>query len=239
MRGSIWPGSTRTSLSWMCRKILSPKQREEDLANPLNQGYNRSMTDEELKNLVAQLVQSQQKTDLEMLETTQRMRESAQRMRESKEETDKQLRELGKQIGGLGQKFGSFTEGMAYPSMQKLLRNRFKMELISPRVVKRKADKWIELDVMAYANTHVNEVYIVEVKSHLRKEGLEQTKKILEQFYEFFPEHKDKKVYGIIAAVDVSEKLKQEVLNEGIYLARIHEDQFELDVTEDFVAKAA
>ena len=33
----------------------------------------------------------------------------------------KQLEELGKQIGGLGEKFGGFTEGMALPSMTKIL----------------------------------------------------------------------------------------------------------------------
>ena len=37
--------------------------------------------------------------------------------------TDKQLKELGVQIGGLGKKFGSFTEGMAYPSLQAGLRH--------------------------------------------------------------------------------------------------------------------
>ncbi len=37
------------------------------------------------------------------------------------QETDRQIRELGKQIGGLGNKFGSFTEGLALPSMQKIL----------------------------------------------------------------------------------------------------------------------
>ena len=36
--------------------------------------------------------------------------------------TDRQLKELGKQIGGLGAKFGSFTEGLALPSMEKILR---------------------------------------------------------------------------------------------------------------------
>ena len=52
----------------------------------------------------------------------------------AQKETDRQLKELGKQIGGLGSKFGSFTEGLALPSMEKILRQRFGMEIISPSV---------------------------------------------------------------------------------------------------------
>ena len=45
-------------------------------------------------------------------------------------DTDNQLKESGKQIGGLGDKFGSFTEGMAFPSLEKMLRERFGMDVI-------------------------------------------------------------------------------------------------------------
>ncbi|MCM8750714.1 hypothetical protein NET02_16375, partial [Thermomicrobiaceae bacterium CFH 74404] len=46
---------------------------------------------------------------------------------EQSRETDRQLRELKRQIGGLGDKFGYFAEGMALPTMEKLLRRRFHM----------------------------------------------------------------------------------------------------------------
>ena len=47
-------------------------------------------------------------------------------------------------------------------------------------------------------------------------------------------EHRDKKLYGILAAVHISESLRQRVLGQGLYLARIHNDLFELQVPEDF-----
>ncbi len=189
--------------------------------NPLPLVKLFGMTYEELHNLHEKIAQEQRENALQQ------------------KATDKQLKELGKQIGALGQKFGSFTEGMAFPSMKKLLETKFGMDSISTRFIKRKNGKTMELDVLAYANTRVNEVYIVEVKSHLREDGIEQTKKILQNFYEFFPEHKDKKVFAILATVDVSDDIKEKVLQEGIYLARIHDEQFELDVPEDFVPKAA
>jgi len=171
------------------------------------------MTDEDLKELVANLVASQK-------------------------ETDRQLKELGKQIGGLGEKFGSFTEGLALPSMSKILTERFGMEVVSPSVRASKQGQHMEIDVLAYANSEVNEAYVVEVKSHVREEAIDQLRSILERFRQFFPEHKDKAVFGILAAVDLSDELRQRILKAGFYVARIHDSIFELDVPANFKPKA-
>jgi hypothetical protein len=52
-------------------------------------------------------------------------------------------------IQKLGSKFGGFTEGLALPSMETLLRERFGMEVISPSVRVSKAGQHMELDVLA------------------------------------------------------------------------------------------
>ena len=52
-----------------------------------------------------------------------------------------------------------------------------------------------------------------------------------------FPEHKDKKLYGIIAAVDISEAIKKRVLDAGFYVARIQDETFSLDTPDEFKAK--
>ena len=184
------------------------------------------MIDPDLKDLLAQLIIEHQKTELAQQKT-----ELAQ------QKTDKQIKELGKQIGGLGRKFGSFTEGLALPSMEKILRQQFKMEVISPSVRAKRQGRDMEIDVLAYANSHINEVYITEVKSHLREEGIQQLLDILKNFRFFFPEHKDKTVFAILAAVDMSQTLKKQVLSLGIYTASIKEDLFCLDIPAHFKAK--
>jgi len=177
------------------------------------------MTDDELKQLVASLAIAQEKTDQQL------------------KKTDKQLKELGKQIGGLGEKFGSFTEGLALPSMTKILREKFKMEVVSPSVRVSKNGIDAEIDVLAYANSAINEAYVVEVKSHLREEAITQLKTLMGNFRVLFPEHNDKKLYGIIAAVDMSEMLKKRVLEAGFYVARIQDETFSLESPSGFRAK--
>ena len=203
------------------------------------------MTDEELKEIVAsiavehrELVVAQKETDRQLKETDRQLKAQAVEAEHDRREMKKSNRELGKQIGGLANKFGSFTEGLALPSMQQILRSQFNMEVVSPSVRVKKGDEELEIDVLSYANGTLNEVYVVEVKSHLRDEGVDQLLDIVSRFRHFFPEHKDKKLYGIMAAVEMSSRLKERVLSKGFYAAKISDEVFSIDVPAQFQPKA-
>lgn len=75
---------------------------------------------------------------------------------------------------------------------------------------------------------------MVEVKSHPREQSITQIQTLLKRFREYFPEHKDKSVYGILAAVDITPELRERVLREGLYVAHIHDNVFEMDTPNDF-----
>lgn len=193
-----------------------------------------STTAEEVWAILREVARSQKETDLKFKETDLKFQETERQFKE----TDRKLKELGKQIGGLGEKFGSFTEGLALPSMTRILQERFGMEVISPSVRVSKGDQHLEIDVLAYANGSINRVYLVEVKSHPREEAISQIKTLLQRFRQYFPEHKDKTVYGILAAVDLTAAIKQRALAEGLYVARIHDNVFEMDTPDGFKPKA-
>ena len=82
----------------------------------------------ELHAMISELSKSQKGTDQEM------------------KETSRFIHELGKQIGALGNKFGSFTEGMALPAMNKILRQTFVMVVVSPRLQAWKNGECLEQD---------------------------------------------------------------------------------------------
>ncbi|GCA75497.1 hypothetical protein MiTe_02331 [Microcystis aeruginosa NIES-2520] len=187
-------------------------------------------TSEDVWRLLAELATAQAELTAAQKETDKQLKEVSQQQKK----TDKQLKELGQQIGGLGAKFGSFTEGLALPSMETILRQRFGMEVISPSVRVSKEGQHLEIDVLAYTNGELNTAYIVEVKSHAREESISQLKSILQRFRSFFPEHKDRKLYGILAAVHLSSELREKILQEGLYVARIHDQVFELDIPDNF-----
>jgi hypothetical protein len=187
-------------------------------------------TDRQLKETALLLREKSLETDRKFQETDLQIKETNLQLKE----TDRQIKELGKQIGGLGSKFGSFTEGLALPSMEAILQQRFGMTVVLPRVRAKQQGEHLEIDVLAYANGEVNRAFLVEVKSHPREEAITQLKTTLSRFRDFFPEHRDKQLYGILAAVDWPPALKAQAIGEGLYVARIHEDVFDLEVEQDF-----
>lgn len=150
--------------------------------------------------------------------------------------TSRTVERVTKQMGELNNKFGSFTEGMALPSMTKILYSKFHCSFVAPNVVKRKGNDSLELDVFAYSNGHHNEAYIVEVKSHANAESITQLESELARFPKFFPEHRDKKLFGILAAVTISEEVAKMARKKGIYVARISDEVFQLKVPAGFRA---
>jgi len=152
-------------------------------------------------------------------------------------ENARQIRELGKQIRGLGTKFGSFTEGLALPSMETILCQQFGMEIISPSVRVSKGGEHLEIDVLAYTNGEIKRAIVVDVQSHAREESITQLVNLLSRFRHFFPEHRNKQVYGILAAVDMSAQLRDKALQAGLYVARIQDEVFELDTPPSFTPR--
>ena len=167
------------------------------------------MTDEELKELVADLARSQKKTD----DVIQR---------------------VTKQLGELGNRFGGFTEGMALPSVREILYEQLGVDAVVTDARARRNGRSFQVDAIGSVNGEVGKVYLVEIKSRLREEGLQQILQHLRTFGEFFPEHHGKLRYGILVAVDVPEALEKRILEQGIYLAKIHGDLFELVLPEGF-----
>ena len=189
------------------------------------------MSDQELKELVASLAVAQKETARQM-EASQK--ETARQMEISRKEVDKQIKQTQKQLGELGNKWGTFTEGMAIASIKKILFEKFNIPVITRNVQKRMNGESIEMDAFGYENSTINTAVIVEIKSHLREEAVEQIERIMEDFPKFFPDHADKKLYGIIACVHAPDSIKNLLRKKGIYLAVLHDDIFELHDFKNF-----
>ena len=192
------------------------------------------MTDEELKELVAGLARNQEKSDKALQERLARSHEGTEKALQDLAETHKRVTE---QLGELGNRFGGFTEGMALPSVREILYDRFGVDAVVFDAGARRNGRSFQVDAVGTVNGEVGKVYLVELKSRLREEGLQQILQHLKTFGDFFPEHRGKTRYGILVAVDVPEALEKRVLQQGIYLAKIHGDLFELVQPEGFVPK--
>jgi len=163
-------------------------------------------------------------TDKQMKETDNRMKETDKRMKETDrrmKETDKQIKELGKQIGGLGNKFGSYNEGLFMPSLIKILQDTFKCRRHAPRYRFKDNGNFFEIDLLGLSEVAC---YIVEIKSHLKNEAIDQLKNTICKFKKYDELANNKKIYGIICATDYDDDTSNYVFDNGIYFISTMDD---------------
>jgi hypothetical protein len=179
-------------------------------------------TDRKLQAMSERMERSREETD-------RQLQEVSERIGLSREETDRQLREVNRQVGGLSNKFGSFTEGLAYRSCKRILKDHFQLEQTVHEVeVERSNGQNEEYDMLGLANGQRNELVVVEIKSQLRERDLEQTLEKLRRVPEFLPQYKGMKIHGLIAAVYLPKGMQEKVEAAGLYLATGADENFTL-----------
>lgn len=152
-------------------------------------------------------------------------------------ELRKSQKEIGKQIGYIGNSFGRFTEGLFLPSLEKILLKDFGMDTVAPRIKRRRNGSNVELDVLSFSSGEKNTAIVVEIKSNLKYDDVTEFLDMLEKFPKFFPEHRDKRIYGMLAAVSISPELKAQAEKFGLYVVKISDETFRLISGKRFQAK--
>ena len=102
----------------------------------------------------------------------------------------------------------------------------------------RTAESRESVPVVGHAGEKSDEVYLAEIKTQLREDGIDQILEHLRRFPRAFPEHRGKKLFGILAAVTIPDNFRIQALKQGLYLATVKDDVFELSTPDNFVPRA-
>lgn len=141
-----------------------------------------------------------------------------------------------KQLGELGNKFGSFAEGLAYPTVERIMREQFGMEGVNPIHIRRHGDE-LELDALGYSNGSVNTVIAGEIKSHFREEHIGQIERACQKLPEFMPEHAEKKVHGMVIFIKGEQNAIDLATKRGIYTVQANDENFKLRSPKHFIPR--
>ncbi len=160
-----------------------------------------------------------------------------QELRDVVAQMSRKIEEVGQQIGWLGNTFGRFTEGLFLPSLERILLEDFGLDTVAPRIQRRQNGSFVELDVLAYSNGGKNMAVVVEIKSKLCDDDIKTFLKQLANFPQLFPEHRDKKLVGMIAAVGVTAEQKAAIERQGLYVVDVKDDVFTLASSKKFTPK--
>jgi len=211
--GRFWTGEPEQPL-WKIEKYGESKTGEEVNMTPqeMEKGF------EEIWRLFAE-------TDRKFQETDEKFKETDEKFKE----TDKRI---DKAVGSLTSKWGRFVEGMVAPAVERLLGERgIEVDRVYQRVRARREGGAMEIDVLAVDGEYAA---LVEVKSTLSLDDVNEHLENLGRFRDFFPEYADRKIVGAVAGIVVDEGVDRYAYKKGLFVLRRSGDAVAIANDESF-----
>jgi hypothetical protein len=148
-------------------------------------------------------------------------------------ETDRRLAQMQKAVDSLTTRWGRFVEELVEPAVIKLFRSRGidVKETYSRARVKRQGIA-MEIDILAVDEI---DVVLVECKSRLSKDDVNDFLEKLEHFKEAFPHYRNFNAYGAVAGIEIDEGVDRYAYKQGLFVIKpsgdtvaiINDDQFQ------------
>lgn len=164
------------------------------------------MTDQELKDLVASLAESQKKTDAQMKKTDEQLKK-----------TSEDIRKLSKLYGGASNNQGKVAEEFFFNSLKhEPILNGIHFDYIDKNITRSKGNIEEEYDIIL-VNGRV--IYLIEVKYNLHRKDMEIfLKRKYPNFIKLFPEYSGFEIKLAFASFSVDDSCKVFALEQGISL---------------------
>ncbi len=160
-----------------------------------------------------------QETDRKFQETERIIKETALANAQAAEKRTRELEKtLYKKIGELGDRLGDFAEGFVRPAVVKLFRERGievhkvtrKIEANNPQL-----NLATEIDLLVING---ESCVLVEVKSNVSIDDVNEHIERMAKFKPLFPEYADKKAFGAMAGMVISENVAKYAYRKGFFV---------------------
>jgi len=197
-------------------------------------------TDRQLKETALQMKERAAETDRQMkeraAETDRQMKERAAEfervMKERSAETATVIKNLSKRLGDIGNRLGEFVEHMVSPAVVRLFQARgIEVHEVYPGVEAKRGGEAIEIDLLV-----VNDgtLVAVECKSKLTEEHVDEHLNRMEKLKRLLPLYKSHQALGAVAAMVMSDAVKNYALQHGFFVLRQNGDSIEISNPEGF-----
>ena len=144
--------------------------------------------------------------------------EEAQRKKEADQrgkEIDKRMRELQELFTG---QWGKLMESLVEGDLLRLLGQKgIAVDDTTTRYKGQRNGRQFEFDIIA---SNGDEIVVVEVKTTLRVENVNEFLWEMEQFTDWLPRYRDKRVYGAVAYLQVVEEAEKYAARKGLFVIR-------------------
>ncbi len=174
-----------------------------------------------------------QETNRKFQETDRQLKETDRILSEKFNETSKQIKELNKLFTS---QWGKLVESLVDGDLVKLLRQKgIEVERTAQRVEGNYQGENFEYDIIAYNGT---EIVIVEVKTTLRPEDVNDFHRKLWKSKTYLPEYKEKVIFGAMAYITSDGSSHRMAEKLGFYVIRATGSSASIINQESFKPKA-
>jgi hypothetical protein len=154
-----------------------------------------------------------------------RVGKDMEEFRKEQAKTDKQIKDLNKVRGEYFMDRAEYTEMIMAPSVREMLLEEYGYQYFDRNLESTSLDnKSIQIDAIAWSNSERNELVIIEIKTKLKEKHIEDHKKRINYFDEYFPKFVGLKKIGMIVALEAKEELIKKVNDAGFYFASFKDD---------------
>jgi len=152
----------------------------------------------------------------------QRFQEIVLQMKENSAKFDKQLadseKSLRTQIGDVMKRLGEFVEGMIEPAAVRLFRERgLDVHWVMPNLKKKDPQRQLGIEIDLFVSNNESCV-LIEVKSNLSIDDVNEHLKRMEKFKSLFPEYAHKKTYGAVAGMVIADNVAKYAYKKGFFV---------------------
>jgi hypothetical protein len=185
------------------------------------------------------LAESKLESDRRAAEAEQRLKETERIFAESKLESDRTMAELkrtvertSRAVDSLTTRWGRFVEELVEPAVLRLFQEKgIDIKEVYPRARVKRQGIAMEIDILAVDDT---ELVLVECKSRLSKDDVDEFLEKLTRFKIAFPHYKNYRAYGAVAGIEVNEGIDRYAYKKGLFVIKPSGDTVAIVNDADF-----
>lgn len=158
--------------------------------------------------------QSQEKFELSVAEADRRAAEAAI----SLAKLERTVERTSKAVDALTTRWGRFVEELVEPAVLRLFQEKgIDVKEVYPRARTKRQGLAMEIDILAIDDT---ELVLVECKSRLSKDDVNEFLEKLARFKISFPHYQDYQAYGAVAGIEINEGVDRYAYRQGLFVIK-------------------
>ena len=145
------------------------------------------------------------------------------------------VKEVNKSVGRLTNRLGEFVEEAVRPSAVRLFRERgIDIHEVQQNISANRDGEGLEIDLLVVNN---KDVVVIECKSNLSIDDVNEHLERLEKVKRLLPDHKDKRISGAVAGMVIPANVAAYAIKKGLYVIGQNGEHLELRNDMSFAAK--